>query len=343
MTKKQLVIDYIKDQIKEGNLKPGKRILSEEDLSLKLGVSRNTLRLAFNVLEQEGFIERHHGSGTYIKKKNQDKKYILVLSASYSTKGGIRSLYRFYFKILNRYIFEKGYEPKYYIRDDVKKVKNPISDIENDIAGVISFGAYDKDLQYFINTKIPIINTLSLVPSILPNVTIDYLTLYYEVERIIKEAKAKDVLIFSLYRHKETIGQNYFHFPFNIEHSYFSKYNLKIINFLAKDNDGEGEIIEALNSITEKPDMIVFFDDNLFKIASFYFEDYPHIFKDTPIVTQSNVTYNYRGDYDITRLEFDFYEVGRATVNLLDDVIHNRPTPKTTIMIKPHIKTRDDD
>ena len=70
MTKKQLVIDYIKDQIKEGNLKPGKRILSEEDLSLKLGVSRNTLRLAFNILEQEGLIERRHGSGTYIKKKN---------------------------------------------------------------------------------------------------------------------------------------------------------------------------------------------------------------------------------------------------------------------------------
>ena len=67
MTKKQLVIDYIKNQIKEGNLKPGKRILSEEDLSLKLGVSRNTLRLAFNILEQEGLIERRHGSGTYME------------------------------------------------------------------------------------------------------------------------------------------------------------------------------------------------------------------------------------------------------------------------------------
>ena len=93
----------------------------------------------------------------------------------------------------------------------------------------------------------------------------------------------------------------------------------------------------------EKPDMIVFFDDNLFNIASFYFEDYPHIFKDTPIVNQSNVTYNYRGDYDITRLEFDFYEVGRATVTLLDDIIHNRPISETNIMIKPHIKTREED
>ena len=44
----------------------GGQIPSEEELSDMLGISRGTLRQALSILDEEGFIVRKHGSGTFI-------------------------------------------------------------------------------------------------------------------------------------------------------------------------------------------------------------------------------------------------------------------------------------
>lgn len=44
----------------------GGQIPSEEELSTSLGISRGTLRQALSILDEEGFIVRKHGSGTFI-------------------------------------------------------------------------------------------------------------------------------------------------------------------------------------------------------------------------------------------------------------------------------------
>ncbi len=64
-----LVIEQIKEKIKTGELEPGERLPSEMDLAKQLRVSRNTLREALRILEEENIILRRHGVGTFVNKK----------------------------------------------------------------------------------------------------------------------------------------------------------------------------------------------------------------------------------------------------------------------------------
>lgn len=55
-------------QIESGELAPGSRLPGERELSEVLSVQRETVRQAFRMLENQGLIERRHGSGTYVAK-----------------------------------------------------------------------------------------------------------------------------------------------------------------------------------------------------------------------------------------------------------------------------------
>ena len=73
MSKKTDVINYIQTQIEANSLKPGQRLLSEEDLAKKLKVSRTTIRLALTDLVLQGTIEKRPSSGNYISNKKVSK------------------------------------------------------------------------------------------------------------------------------------------------------------------------------------------------------------------------------------------------------------------------------
>lgn len=64
-----LVIEQVKEKITKGELEPGARLPSEMELAKQLHVSRNTLREALRILEEEGIILRKHGIGTFVNKK----------------------------------------------------------------------------------------------------------------------------------------------------------------------------------------------------------------------------------------------------------------------------------
>ncbi|MDV4151139.1 FadR/GntR family transcriptional regulator [Clostridium sp. AL.422] len=60
------VIDYIKYQIRIGELKMGEKLPSERELSVMLGVSRNSVREAIRTLDFMGIISSQHGAGNYL-------------------------------------------------------------------------------------------------------------------------------------------------------------------------------------------------------------------------------------------------------------------------------------
>lgn len=64
-----VVIDLIKEKIKNGELEPGERLPSENQFAKQLHVSRTTLREALRTLEEENIITRRHGVGTFVNKK----------------------------------------------------------------------------------------------------------------------------------------------------------------------------------------------------------------------------------------------------------------------------------
>ncbi|GGN62401.1 GntR family transcriptional regulator [Oceanobacillus indicireducens] len=63
-----IVIEQIREKINNGELEPGEQLPSETALAKALGVSRNTLREALRILEEENIIIRKHGIGTFVNR-----------------------------------------------------------------------------------------------------------------------------------------------------------------------------------------------------------------------------------------------------------------------------------
>jgi len=59
------LVSEISTSITSGRLVPGTRLPGTRSLSQQLGVSRNTVLLAFSALEAEGFLESREGAGTF--------------------------------------------------------------------------------------------------------------------------------------------------------------------------------------------------------------------------------------------------------------------------------------
>lgn len=62
-----VIVDWAKAQIKEKNLSSGDRFYSENELCDIHGVSRQTVRQALKMLENQDVIVRRRGSGTFVK------------------------------------------------------------------------------------------------------------------------------------------------------------------------------------------------------------------------------------------------------------------------------------
>ena len=62
---------WINDQILEKQLHAGQKLYSEKQLQEMFGVSRQTVRRALGLLEQEGILRSVRGSGTYINHNRQ--------------------------------------------------------------------------------------------------------------------------------------------------------------------------------------------------------------------------------------------------------------------------------
>lgn len=62
----QQIYEAIRCAILDGRLRPGARLPSSRDLAADLGVSRNTVTMAFAMLGSEGYLESRVGSGTMV-------------------------------------------------------------------------------------------------------------------------------------------------------------------------------------------------------------------------------------------------------------------------------------
>lgn len=62
-----IVRNRIEELILNGKLAPGSKLSMEIDLAKQLGISRHTLREALLLLEEDGFILRQHGKGTFVR------------------------------------------------------------------------------------------------------------------------------------------------------------------------------------------------------------------------------------------------------------------------------------
>lgn len=67
----QRIREALKQQIQRGEFPQGSQLPSENDLSARFGTTRMTVRQALGDLVREGFIERQHGKGSFVKSERQ--------------------------------------------------------------------------------------------------------------------------------------------------------------------------------------------------------------------------------------------------------------------------------
>jgi GntR family transcriptional regulator len=60
------IAEELRSRILAGEWRPGDRLPSEPELARRRTVSRSSMRAAITVLEEDGFVSRRHGSGTYV-------------------------------------------------------------------------------------------------------------------------------------------------------------------------------------------------------------------------------------------------------------------------------------
>ena len=58
--------EELRNRILAGEWSPGDRLPSEPELARTRLVSRTSVRAAMSLLEEEGYVVRRHGSGTYV-------------------------------------------------------------------------------------------------------------------------------------------------------------------------------------------------------------------------------------------------------------------------------------
>ncbi|WP_315116324.1 GntR family transcriptional regulator [uncultured Clostridium sp.] len=70
------IMDYVKENIISGKMKPGDKLPSVREMASMLRVNPNTLQRAYQELEREGVTYTQRGMGTFVK---EDSKMIEVL------------------------------------------------------------------------------------------------------------------------------------------------------------------------------------------------------------------------------------------------------------------------
>lgn len=63
----QIAVAILSDYIQSGRVKAGMKLPTVRDMEERYGVSRATIVQALTILQQQGWIERRHGSGVYVR------------------------------------------------------------------------------------------------------------------------------------------------------------------------------------------------------------------------------------------------------------------------------------
>ena len=85
--KYRAVYNWVLDNINSGALKVGEKLPSENELSERFGLSRQTVRHAVDILEQQKLVLRVRGSGTYVggngKAERQERYMNIAVISTY--------------------------------------------------------------------------------------------------------------------------------------------------------------------------------------------------------------------------------------------------------------------
>ena len=86
--------NHLRERILNGKLKPGMKVPPERQLCEDYGVSRITIRHALRLLQDQGFVDRTPGRGTYVRSAKPKKVPITDMDYVRSMKNAVPNMRR---------------------------------------------------------------------------------------------------------------------------------------------------------------------------------------------------------------------------------------------------------
>lgn len=177
------LIHYLENLIAEGKLNAGDRLPSENELTERFGISRQTVRKAIGLLEEQGTVRRVRGSGTYVsfdRRENLERRNRIAVMTTYVESYIFPKTIQGIEKIL----FERGYSVQIsFTNNTLEREKNVLTDLINrdDVAGIIvegtKSGLPNPNLYLYrqlMNRKIPIVFINTFYPELaVPHVSLN--------------------------------------------------------------------------------------------------------------------------------------------------------------------------
>ena len=141
-TKYQNLINYIQEQISDGQLGPGEKVPSKENqLSEQFHISRQTVRKAIGTRE-DGLVQRIRGSGTYVsfdRRKNLEQRNSIAVVTTYVDSY----IFPRIFTGMQNTLFESGFSVQiHFTKQHAGPGESILKDLlkRDDVAGVIMEG-----------------------------------------------------------------------------------------------------------------------------------------------------------------------------------------------------------
>ena len=335
MNKKEIITDYILENIRKGIWKPGKRILSEADIAKYNNVSRNTVREAILSLVDKNILEHRRGSGTYVKLNN--KKHIVILYEDFFLKEIIGSTYRYIIENIKTKFDRINYIP---ILVETGKEKEYLNTDIDQISAIVKMTQLSSSLDSMaIENNIPIIE-FGDDNTCFSSVKEDTLLQFVFIKQLIEKYQFKNIVIFNKnYNNMQNIGVS-IHILYNY---YFKSMGYTI--FSIKDTfdleDAPAVIHKGLSSLTTPPDVIIFLDDNIYKCGYEIYPLFDRLLTQTKIITFSYGKEKYNPNYKICKIVTDLDEISHQIYNLVLNNINNDTKTIKNVIVKPKITDED--
>ena len=152
----------IKGQILQGVLRPGDRLPSEAKLEKLYGASRAPVRQALSMLEQEAFLLRHQGRGTFVMDRKKQSHWLF-------SSGFSQDIERDFDSVSSKTLWVRLEEPDdevgqiLSLEDDQQAIhihrlrffkETPMYSIHNYVRGSLGIDAFKRAGDFFIISEI---------------------------------------------------------------------------------------------------------------------------------------------------------------------------------------------
>ena len=323
MSKKDEIIEYIKNNIKTNKWKKGEKIPSNYQLSKKFGIALNTAQVAVRELVVEGILTSKRGSGVYVTDTLPKESYIIISAHERNIMNNISETYSKILNYLRKYIEEIGLKPYLFVERTTNNENLIVDTIDIDLSqvkGLISITGNEFYYKALVDRGIPCINIMNFKSHNYPGVSFDVAEIIRKIDEIAE--KFNNVLVLNFETPLAMVNAEYL--LIYGKNSYLSDhYNTKIIRDTSSKKELTEQIENVIKNLETEPDLIVFTDDNLYINSISLFNKYD-IFHKAKILTHSNNDEVYPKDMKICRLAYDLKKLSKKAFELLVELINNK-------------------